>query len=556
MNIHKIIRLLVPTLMLVGAWTATYAYDFGYTDTDSLFRRDNPRPVSERRDTTIHLWKGERGGVAAMFSSPEAPTGRLQLRVTSSDPRLAQCVVPRFLDYVVTGPHKGCGWPDDTAPMFEVADALTSDISAPIAAKTRRPVYATVDIPADFPEGSHRGWIVVDDIWHGKVLDSIAFTIEVAPRTLPAPTEWKFNINMWQQPYAIARHYGVTPWSDEHFKVMDPYVDMLARGGQKTISVILFHEPWGDQSNDKFETMIATTLEPDGSWSYDYSIFDRWVEYMISHGIDSEIECFSMIPWDMNFRYFDRKAGEYRTLHTTTASDDYVNLWAPYLKAFSSHLEEKGWLDRTYIAIDERSLEDMLRVRDLVKANAPGIKLALHGNYHPELDDLDSYTLLIDNLFPAEVLAKRNKDGKISRYYTCCANAEPNIFTNSEPADAAYIPVFCRANDATGYLHWAFFNWTDNPLTDSRFFMFAPGDTYCVYPEGSSLRWERMIEGVELVEKADILLAELLASGRKKDAARITEALAPFKGAVAPFADRVRHYDNLREVVTDLSISR
>ena len=49
-------------------------------------------------------------------------------------------------------------------------------------------------------------------------------------------------------------------------------------------------------------------------------------------------------------------------------------------------------------------------------------------------------------------------------------------------------------------------NWTDNPLDDSRFKLFAPGDTYFIYPEGrSSVRYERLVEGIQLSEKARLL---------------------------------------------------
>ena len=52
-------------------------------------------------------------------------------------------------------------------------------------------------------------------------------------------------------------------------------------------------------------------------------------------------------------------------------------------------------------------------------------------------------------------------------------------------------------------------NWTDDPMHDTRFRMFTPGDTYMVYPGGrSSIRFERIIEGVEAAEKSSILREE------------------------------------------------
>ena len=41
-----------------------------------------------------------------------------------------------------------------------------------------------------------------------------------------------------------------------------------------------------------------------------------------------------MIPWEMNFRYFDESAGEYRFLKTTTDTPEYRDLCPNFLKAF------------------------------------------------------------------------------------------------------------------------------------------------------------------------------------------------------------------------------
>ena len=141
----------------------------------------------------------------------------------------------------------------------------------------------------------------------GKTVSELALNINVDSRQLPEPKDYTFYMDMWQQPYAISRYNNVKPWSKEHFKLLEPYADMLARMGQKTVSVILFYEPWGEQSNDKFEPMVETVKKKDGSWAYDYSVMDEYIEFMGRHGVDANISCFTMIPWDMNFRYFEAR---------------------------------------------------------------------------------------------------------------------------------------------------------------------------------------------------------------------------------------------------------
>ena len=100
------------------------------------------------------------------------------------------------------------------------------------------------------------------------------------------------------------------------------------------------------------------------------------------------------------------------------------------------------------------------------------------------------------------------------------------------------------ANGCDGYLHWSWMNWNDDPLHDTRFRLFAPGDTYLIYPgPRSSVRYERYIEGVQMAEKFRRLRADYEAAGRQADVARLDAALAAFKDGVvhaaAPAAPRL-----------------
>ena len=103
--------------------------------------------------------------------------------------------------------------------------------------------------------------------------------------------------------------------------------------------------------------MIETTRKADGTWSYDYTVFDRWISFLDSCGINGDINCFSMVPWDMTFTYYDEASKSYKDLKTTTNSKEYSDMWIPFLRSFTDHQKQRGWFDRTVIAMDERSLD-------------------------------------------------------------------------------------------------------------------------------------------------------------------------------------------------------
>ena len=80
-----------------------------------------------------------------------------------------------------------------------------------------------------------------------------------------------------------------------------------------------------------------------------------------------------------------------------------------------------------------------------------------------------------------------------------------------------------------GYLRWAFNSWTKSPLTDSRFTAWPAGDTYQVYPGPlSSIRFEKMIEGVQDYEKILLLKKEYSAAGNTAKLNDLTAVLERF----------------------------
>lgn len=510
---------------------------------DAHFRqRKAPQRLSGITDTTVTAWRGERIGLEALIVATKEE-GPLSVRLSSLTRGGKKYEAPgseaAFMRYVITTAYNTCGYPSDTIPTFTLADMIDlPDARVTMEPMSVRPVWVSVEVPSNLPAGLYTAKVDLMKDGVKKPLKTLTLNVEVADRSLPAPKDYAFYLDFWQQPYAISRYYGVKPWSDEHLRLLEPYADMLARAGQKTVSTILFYEPWGEQSNDKFEPMVETVLLPDSTWQFDYTIFDRYVEWMASRGIDANISCFTMIPWGMNFRYFDKAAGEYRYLKTTTSSREYKQLWTAFLKGLADHTRAKGWFDKTMIVMDERGLPDMLNAYAVAKEAVPDFKMSLAGNYHRELvDSLDSYTVIKGDWFPADVLGRRRDRGFISLLYTCCATPAPNIFSNNAPADGAYLPVYATATGFDGYLHWSFTNWTDHPLTDTRFRMFAPGDTYVVYPDGrSSLRYERMLEGVQMSEKIRLLRAELEAAKDAEGLEMLEQALLPVRtGAMTAY---------------------
>lgn len=487
------------------AWGAVKGgLHFTWADADVHYDRHAVPAVSERCDTTITAWRGERIGLRGLLFANKGAKN-LTIKAVAAKGTEAPQASASWLRYVITDSFSTCGYHPDSLRPYTVAEVIDLPGTATqLKACEVRPFWVSLEVPRDFPTGSYTYTVST------KGARPLTLTVNVIDRQLPEPHDYTFHLDLWQQPYSVSRFNGVEPWSQEHFDLLRPYMQELARLGQKVVSAILFYEPWGQQSNDKFQPMIQVKRQKDGAWAYDYSIFDRWVEFMAECGIDEQIDCYSMVPWDMTFRYYDEARRDTVNLKTTTDTEEYRDIWISYLRNFAAHLKEKGWFEKTCIAMDERGLPDMLRAYHLAQYAVPGMKMTLAGNHHPELADLlFDYAVAYGQEFSAEEHAARLAKGQHSTYYTCCTDAHPGLFSNSNPVDATFIPLYALAAGFEGWLHWSWINWTDDPLRDSRFFLFAPGDTYLFYPgPRSSLRHERLLEGIQQFEKVAALRAE------------------------------------------------
>ncbi|MFB0494941.1 hypothetical protein ABID99_001178 [Mucilaginibacter sp. OAE612] len=399
----------------------------------------------------------------------------------------------------------GCGiLPGHDSSLVE--DVIDPVKMLPAGKNTTRPVWLSVSVPATAVEGLYRGNVKVIEGKNAPPL-ILHYAIQVLNHTLPAPEHWKFHLDLWQNPYSVARVYGVKPWSKQHFYVMRPYMKMLANTGQKVITTTLIHDPWNSQTYDIYGSMIKWTKNKNGSWRYDYSIFDKWVSFMMSLGINKLINCYSMIPWNLKFYYYDEALRKETMIVAKPGSAEYEAHWRPMLMDFARHLKEKGWFNKTTIAMDERSMADMQKAIALIKSADKNFKISLAGNYHPEIErDLFDYSVASNQLMDEATIRLRRESGLNTTYYTCCTEGYPNTFSFSAPAESVWLAWHAAYKGYDGYLRWAYNCWTKDPLRDTRFGAWSSGDAYLVYPgPRSSVRLERLIEGIQDFEKINIL---------------------------------------------------
>ncbi len=360
----------------------------------------------------------------------------------------------------------------------------------------------SVTAAADLPAGEYRcGDLCV------KVLD----------RVLPPAKEWRYFLDLWQHPWAVARWHQVEPFSPAHYAAMRPLWEMLAAAGNKTLTVTLLDRPWNQQCYDAYHSMIRHVRGADGKWRFDYRIFDEYVEFGRSCGLGQHISCYTMCPWDYEVRWED-EAGDWHAAKAVPGSEAFKEYWGDFLTDFAAHLKAKGWFADTYIALDERSPEDVFNIVRFINAKAPGLKVAFAGADMPSRYEgitIDNCCVALHHLKPGaeKEAAARRAAGLLTTYYVCCNPDCPNTFCDSEIEEAFWLGAYPAFGGVDGFLRWAWNSWPQDPIHDASYTGiltgWKAGDTFLVYPDGSpSLRFLELKNGIVAAEKVRILRNE------------------------------------------------
>lgn len=495
-----------------------------FVSTNVRYPRNRPPDTGTTDDPGLSAWKGEVVSAQLLLWSSEdienvKPSVKEFLDDKGNDAGTGSVQI-RPVRYVLTDEFSsGCGYRSaDTIPSHLAADILDTLTVFNIPAHTTRPLWITFSIPRDTRPGRYSCNIEVvsdsDSTLH------FSLSLAVSDWVLPEPSEWTYHLDLWQNPFAVARYHQVEPWSQEHLDLLRPLLTLLAGAGQKCITTSIVDKPWGGQTYDPFESMITWIKNSDGRWEFDYHIFDLYVTLAMECGIKRQINCYSMVPWGSQFMYFDEDSSDFVTVEAKPGTSDYEELWKPFLYDFRAHLMEMGWLKKITIALDERSLVEMQNMFAFLHRTVPQFKISMAGHYFEEVNqDIHDFSYNWGHVqtHSKGIAELRRKRGQVTTYYVACGIPHPNNFTFSPPAESTFEGWFAAAMGFDGFLRWAYNSWVEDPVRDSRFRTWPAGDTYFVYPgPRSSIRFEKLKEGIQDFEKIRILQETLQHSANEE----------------------------------------
>ena len=456
-------------------------------------------------DNGMILWKNDEGSAAAMLIAARG-VGKAALvtsEVVDERGNLAAgiSVKAEFQKFIST--YTGSNWIPEPRPFYPPkppvgnrsfsADVIWgADIEEDFMVGTEemliQPFWITVSVSENAIPGNYEGEIRVI-LGDGE---EVRLVQRIRVLNLKLDERDDYYLDLWQYPYASARYYGLQPFSPEHLAIVENLTKPYRKAGGKMGTASIVEEPWYHQTWCDYPSMVKWERQ-ESKWSFDYTDFDKWVNFLLTKIGVSYIECFSIVPWENILRF--REEGTERVCRAAPGTKMWEEIWSAFLKDFVSHLEDKGWFDRVILAMDERSEEEMAAALDLIESirNKEGKALKTGGyvgSFHPQLwERLFVVTPHISNICEKQiplplfrnVAGKRRSEGKLTGLYSMIADY-PGIFSMSDPGEAAWTIWYAEFCGTDGFVKWAYDAWCEKPLEDNAHSYFEAGDMFLIYP--------------------------------------------------------------------------
>lgn len=546
----KVLALLISAAMLLPSvpFTASAADTvFGGTivDTNTQYTQARYAEVKAKNVTSAELnaWANDKAVSELVIYSGNRQLNNVTVTAGaltgSGDSIDAEHVTATFIKSVkaYNGTYLGYGDKNRAVPAAtasnrsESSDILYQTEPITIPANSLQPVWVEFDIPSGTKPGVYTGTLSVSADGAASLL-KFTYRINVQNAELPDADTFAdtFDIELWQYPYSSAEYYNVDPFSERHLELMRSSMLKYKEIGGHAVTASIVEEAWNGQTYSKndvhYPSMVKWTKNSDGSFHYDYTDFDKWIEFNKSLGLGDKIVLYSIAPWHNSFTYWEGSTLKYESF--TPGNARYTAVWKDFLQNLTEHLMAKGWFDESYIGIDERGFNtEAFDLIDSVK-NIHGESLktagAMDGFVNKKALAMRVTDLNVGDSAAAahpedfqKLLEDREKKGLRTTLYSCTEH-KPGNFSLSAPVESYWSIVNAGKMGTAGFLRWAYDAWVEEPLKDATHNAFEPGDCFLIYPDEknaaepeskSSVRLEKMAEGLRDVNKLMLMEREV-----------------------------------------------
>ncbi|MBD3181407.1 DUF4091 domain-containing protein [Candidatus Poribacteria bacterium] len=501
LEMEKIMLILLPLLNIFTASLNSETEPYYLWTTDSLNKVFTDSPIGESVNIKIACAKNEyQSGQFAITANKDLEN--VSVEIGEIVHFSGYTLPPENIDWNFVG-YVSLAKNTYHTPNKRLIREAPADFPDPLLDKRiiriesgiTQPVWLTVNIPKDAPDGNYIGKV---DVITSQGKKSLDISMEVYPFILP--DERHLLVTLWFSPQSIAQAHEVEIWSYEYWEILGRYAKNMAEHGQNVVET-------------DFPGPIIR--RSDGSLEIDYTRMDRWIQFFDKFGACERIEFPAVAHtiveegkghWDSkelainNITVLDEESGKTIKLEPEEGM-------ALMLENLDMHLQEKGWQDRAMVHVSDEptiyKLESYCNISGFIKQHAPHLKIIEAIETTGFGDCLDVWVPKLSHLMNwYDEYMEEIQDDKELWFYTCCHpyGIFPNRFIDFELIETRILFWLNWKYRLDGYLHWGLNRWTQNPFKDIGDNL-PPGDRYIIYPgQGSpldSIRWEATREGLQ-----------------------------------------------------------
>ena len=400
-------------------------------------------------------------------------------------------------------------------------------------------VYCDINVPKAAINGDYEGKIKIysKKMFASETLvETLNVKLHVSKYVLRDVSEREFHLDLWQHLSNIARHHDVSMWSNEHFAVVEKYVESLATLGQKAVTLIVSEIPWSGQScfeqnkfdSNLFEYSMVKTKKVGENYYFDYSIMQRYIDLCKKYGISDEISIYGLAniwkrveygydkvsedyPDAIRIRYYDGNDGTFK--YMTEAKD--IDL---YIKSLEQYFLSTDQMTAVRLCADEpadveaykKSIDHILSIAPSFKLKAAINHAEFIGEFEKEIFDFVPYIGCLSKEYDRVQDYKKAMTDKRFLWYVCCGPEYPNTFIKSPLRESAFIGILTSYMELHGFLRWNYTLYNKAPRADLCYGIFPAGDINFVYPAYNgapllSLRYKALKRGLDYYEMLEDL---------------------------------------------------
>ncbi|HHU85006.1 MAG TPA: DUF4091 domain-containing protein [Clostridiales bacterium] len=311
--------------------------------------------------------------------------------------------------------------------------------------------------------------------------------------------ERTFIYTSWFHSDCLATHYDVPVFSEEHWGIIENFIECAAKHGQTMILTPLFTPPLDTEPGSERPTVQLVDVEKvNKKYHFNFDKLDRWIALCDKYGIKYFEFSHLFSQWGAKFapKIMGKKDGEYVRLfgwETKASGIAYRSFLLQFIPAMHEYIKKRNLADRAYFHVsDEPGFKDLTSYTRAHRSLRPLISKYKH------IDALSERAFFAKKLvqipIPGEEAFHKFDGINIERWiYYCCGPNHGNYsnrFIFHPSLRTRFFGTCMYKYNCVGFLHWGYNFWYTqlskeeiNPYENTTAGgKFPAGDGFVVYP--------------------------------------------------------------------------